>query len=354
MHFNYRLFGTIFVVLSSVFVLFILKDIIFPFVAGVAVAYFFDPMADKLESKGIPRTLAALIILVLFFISFIGLLILIAPALQSQVGELLKMIPKFIGILQQVVTNLVDEFKYNVSPNVLDDARGAAGQLAGNIMKWASRLISNIWSGGIAFFNIISLLLITPIVAFYLLRDWDIIIEKLDLWLPRSSAPVIREQLKLIDQTVAGFVRGQASVCLVLAIFYSLGLTLVGLKSGLLVGVMAGLISFVPYFGAGFGLLVGVGIAYFQFFDHTPILIIFFIFILGQICESYILTPRLVGDRVGLHPTWIIFALLAGGALFGFVGVLLAVPVTAVIGVLARFFIAQYLESSIYSDKNQN
>jgi len=232
--------------------------------------------------------------------------------------------------------------------DTLDNIRDAAKEFAGRAVKWVSDVVANIWSGGLAFFNMLSLLVITPVVAFYLLRDWDLITAKIDSWLPRDAAPTIRKQFAEIDQTLAAFVRGQSTVCLVLGLIYGAGLTVAGLKSGLLVGLGAGFISFIPYLGAASGLVVGLGIAIFQFSEWTPIFVVAAIFLTGQTLESYVLTPRLVGDRVGLHPVWIIFALLAGGAVFGFTGVLLAVPVAAVIGVLTRFAIARYLDSPLY------
>ena len=329
-----------------------LKEILFPFITGMAVAYFFDPVADKIEDKGIPRTLAALLIILVFFLVLLGFFVVLVPALQREVADLIKLIPQILIFVQKSFAALLEEFRYEASPKLLTDMGSFVGQFAGKGMKWFTGLLVNLWSGGVALFNLFSLILITPIVAFYLLRDWDLITSKIDLWLPRNAAPVIRKQLFLIDKTIAGFVRGQASVCITLAIFYSFFLTLVGLKSGLLVGLVAGLISFIPYVGATVGLVTEIGIAFFQFSDFTPMSIVFLIFVTGQLLESYFLTPRLVGEKIGLHPVWIIFALLAGGALFGFIGVLLAVPVAAIIGVLARFFISRYLESSIYLENN--
>jgi len=196
---------------------------------------------------------------------------------------------------------------------------------------------------------VLSLIVITPVVAFYLLRDWDRIVERFDSYLPRDAAPTIREQMRAIDTTIAGFVRGQATVCLALAVWYGAALTVVGLKSGLLVGLGAGAISFIPYLGAATGLAVAVAIAWVQFASWPMVAVVAVVFVVGQLAESYVLTPRLVGDRIGLHPVWIIFALLAGGALFGFTGVLLAVPVAAVIGVLIRFGLKRYLASPLYT-----
>ena len=185
-------------------------------------------------------------------------------------------------------------------------------------------------------------------VAFYLLRDWDLIVTKIDIWLPRNHAPIIRKQINEIDRILAAFVRGQMTVCIILGLFYGISLSLIGLDFGFLVGFMTGLLAFIPYFGMLLGLVVGLGIAIFQFTDWLPVLGVAAVFLVGQVLEGNFITPKLVGDRVGLHPVWIIFALLAGGTLFGFVGILVAVPVAAATGVLIRFALAQYMGSALY------
>ena len=265
--------------------------------------------------------------------------------------ELSSLLPRILGTLWAEIVPWLERVMAELSPETMSDIRNTAKDYTGKGLKWFTKVVANLWSGGLAFFNLMSLLLITPVVAFYLLRDWDLIISKIDSWLPLQIAPTVREQALAIDQTLAAFVRGQSYVCLALAIFYGLGLTLIGLKSGLLVGFGAGVISFIPYLGAIFGLAVGLGIALFQFSEWLPIAVVAAVFVTGQSIESYILTPRLVGSGVGLHPVWIIFSLLAGGALFGFTGVLLAVPVAAIIGVLARFAISQYLKSPLYDSE---
>ena len=328
--------------------LYLLSGVLMPFVAGMAIAYFLDPVADRLEAWGLSRAVAAALILAAFFAAAAGCLVLLFPLLQAQVVGLATRGPDLIDTLRQQAEPLLRQMWADLPPDVLERLRAAAGSYAGEIVQWVSKLLADLLSGGMAFLNILSLVLISPLVAFYLLRDWDRIIERLDTLLPRPTAPVIRGQVAEIDRTIAAFVRGQASVCLILSIFYGVGLTLLGLQSGLLVGLGAGLVSFIPYFGAALGLAVGLGIALFQFADWLPIFLVAAVFVAGQTAESYILTPKLVGERVGLHPVWIIFALLAGGALFGFTGVLLAVPAAAVIGVLVRFAQARYLESPLY------
>ena len=326
----------------------LLSSILLPFVAGMAVAYFLDPVADWLESRKFSRAISTTIILLAFFMLSGLLITLLFPLLQRQVVELFHMIPGIVETIRTEAVPWLEESIAGLSPEALEDVRNAAKSLAGNSVKWFSSMAANLWSGGVAFFNMLSLIVITPVVAFYLLRDWDLITAKINGWLPRRPAPTIRQQFVEIDRTLAAFVRGQSSVCLVLGLLYGIGLTVVGLKSGLLVGLGAGLISFIPYLGAASGLMVGLGIAVFQFNEWLPIAMVAGIFLTGQTLESYVLTPRLVGDRVGLHPVWIIFALMAGGALFGFTGILLAVPVAAVIGVLVRFSIGRYLESALF------
>jgi predicted PurR-regulated permease PerM len=212
-------------------------------------------------------------------------------------------------------------------------------------------LLGDVWSGGLAVVNVLYVMVLTPLVAFYFLRDWDRMIDHIDAWLPRRQADTIRELAREIDAILAGFVRGQALVCILFAAYYAIALTAAGLNFGIIIGIAAGVLTFIPYLGAITGLIVSVGVAFGQFDDYTRVAIVAGIYLLGHTIEANFVTPNLVGDRVGLHPVWIIFALLAGGALFGFTGVLLAVPVAAVIGVVVRFALKQYLDSTFYDDR---
>ncbi len=288
--------------------------------------------------------LATVIILAAFFIVAIAGIVLLFPLLQAQVVGLAQRIPQLVEAIRDQAEPLLATLQASLSEEQIGELRQAAGGYAGDIIGWISGILAGLLSGGLVLFKLASLVVITPVVSFYLLRDWDRIIAHLDSLLPRGHAATIRRISTDIDDTIAGFVRGQASVCLILGVYYGTALSLAGLESGLLVGFGAGLISFIPYIGASVGLLVGVTIAIAQFTDWLPVFLVAGIFIAGQVAESYVLTPKLVGDRVGLHPVWIIFALLAGGALFDFTGVLLAVPVAAVIGVLVRFGQTRYLE----------
>ena len=326
-----------------------LAGMLMPFVAGLVIAYLLDPLADRLENYGFSRSIATTIIVLGFFVFAILLMFLLLPLLQAQVVNLASLLPDLIEKTRLFVQPFLEQLQADLSPDTLDRLKLTAGSYGGAVIKWFSGLVSELWKGGIAFFSLMSLIVITPVVAFYLLRDYDTIIEWVDSYLPRNSRTTINQQFRFIDDAIAGFVRGQASVCLVLVVWYGVALTVVGLNSGLLVGLGAGIISFIPYIGAGAGLIIGLAIALAQFSDWTPIIFVVLIFIAGQVAESYILTPRLIGDRIGLHPVWIIFSLLAGGALLGFTGILLAVPGAAITGVLIRFSLTRYRESSLFS-----
>lgn len=344
-----RILAWIAVVLVAGFLIDQLRDVLMPFVVGMAIAYFFDPVADRMEKVGISRTMATSIILIGFFLALVGLSLLLIPALQSQITNVIQIVPVIIDRFRDVVQPILAQMSTEVDSDTIASIKEGVQKYAGTVLKWLSSMVANIWSGGLAVLNLLSLLLITPLVAFYLLRDWDRIVEKVDDLLPRDGAPTIREQFRKIDQTLAGFVRGQASVCLSLMVIYGVGLTFVGLNASILVGVAAGALAVIPYIGAAVSLVIGVSLAVAQFHqDWVSILMVAAVFIVGQTLESYVLTPRLVGGRVGLSPIWIIFAMLAGGSLFGLTGVLIALPVAAVAGVLVRFAIDQYQDSDLY------
>ena len=335
--------------LALILVLWLLSPILLPFIAGLVLAYFLDPVADALERLGLPRLLATATILVLsiLLLVFIGLLIL--PILGDQ-------IVKFAGDLPTLIKSLLTRFN-DVAPQWVKDAiaksgtdiQGSISDIAGKAAGWTATLLASIWSGGMALVNVLSLLVVTPIVAFYLLADWDHLVAKVDGWLPRDHAESIRTIFRDIDAALAGFIRGQGTVCLLLGIFYALALTVAGLKFGLVIGLAAGLLSFIPYVGALVGGLMAIGVGLVQFWpDFTSIGIIVGIFVAGQFIEGNFLSPKLVGGSIGLHPVWLMFALFAFGYVFGFVGLLLAVPLAAAAGVLVRFALNKYLASKLY------
>ncbi len=332
--------------------LFLLRGVLLPFVAGMAIAYLLDPICDRLEGWGLSRTLATTVLTVVFLILALAAFLLLVPVLAGQMVSLLERVPGYLETLRGLVGQMLAVVEARVDPAMLERIQGAFAGSAERMVAWATKLLGQVISGGVALANLISLLVITPVVAFYLLRDWDRIVSQVDSWLPRRHAETIREQVRAVDSTLAGFLRGQGTVCLILAIYYALGLSLAGLDFGLVIGLAAGLLSFIPYVGAIVGLLLSVGLALVQFDAWLPIAIVAAVFVLGQVVEGNFLTPKLVGESVGLHPVWIIFALLAGSALFGFVGLLLAIPAAAVVGVGVRFGLDRYLASTIYNDSS--
>ncbi|GGF74564.1 AI-2E family transporter [Terasakiella brassicae] len=335
--------------LTFILLLYILSDVLTPFVAGMAVAYFVDPLADRLEEWGLSRLVATSVITVCFFILTIGILSTLLPVLATQVIGFASRVPEYMDYVRNLAEPLIKEIFAGVSESDLKELGTTIASFAKQGLGMLGQVLKQVISGGVALVDIVSILVLTPLVTFYLLRDWDVMVARIDNWLPRKHADIIRDQFRLVDQTLAGFVRGQASVCLILGIFYAAGLSVLGLEFGLLVGLGAGLISFIPYFGSILGLGVSIAIALVQFDNWMDIAMVGGVFAIGQIIEGNFLTPKLVGEKVGLHPVWVIFALMAGGSLAGFTGVMLAVPVAAVIGVLVRFGLAQYMKSALYT-----
>lgn len=325
-------------------VLWFLGDVILPFVLGGAIAYFLDPVADRLEKLGCTRALAVSIITLIALLIFIVMALLVIPTLIEQTLSLINIAPQLFNDLQNFLTErfpqLVDE-ESTLRKSLIalgETIRDRGGQVLDTVVGSAASLI-----------NIVVLFVIVPVVAFYLLYDWDRMVADIDDMLPRDHAPVIRDLAGQVDKTLASFIRGMGTVCLILGTYYAVALMFVGLQFGLVVGFVAGLITFIPYVGAVVGGALAVGLALFQFWgDWISIGLVAAIFVLGQVAEGNFLTPKLVGNSVGLHPVWLIFALSVFGALFGFVGMLVAVPVAACIGVLARFAIAQYKDSRLY------
>ena len=340
----------IWLAVAVAFVLFVLlfQSILLPFVAGLAIAYLLDPLADKFEAMRVPRGLSALVVLVLFGIVMIAVLLLLVPLLQGQIVELVRRMPDYLAALQRRVLELAEFAEARLAPEDLQRLRNALTEQAGAAFAWVGTMLKGVIGGGLALFNILALVFVTPIVAFYMLRDWDRLVAHVDNLLPVAYRQTVREQARLVDDTLAGYVRGQSMVCLLLGGLYAIGLWLAGLDFGFTIGLIAGLVSFIPYVGSIFGLVTSVGLALIQFEEFSRVLIVAGIFVAGQVIEGNFLTPKLVGERVNLHPVWVFFALFAGGSLAGFVGMLLALPAAAVIGVLIRFVTQRYLASDLY------
>ena len=324
--------------------LWFLGNTLLPFILGGAVAYCLDPVADRLQRFGLSRLVSTTVITLVAMLAFVLAILLITPLLIEQSFALFNTAP---AITAEVWSFLTTHF-----PDLLDDSstmRRSLTSLGETIQSRGADLVNGLASSVNSVVNILVLIVIAPIVSFYLLLDWDNLVAKIDELVPRDHVENVRHLGSQIDATLASFIRGQGTVCFIQGFYYAIALMLAGLNYGVVVGFLAGLISFIPYVGALVGGGLALGLALFQFWgDWTSISIIAVIFMVGQVLEGNFLTPKLVGDSVGLHPVWLIFALSVFGSLFGFVGMLVAVPIAAIIGVLARFFITQYKSGLLY------
>ena len=328
--------------------LFAIRSVLLPFVVGMLVAYFLSPAVDRLERAKLPRPLAVFVLLAGFFTAITTAILLAAPVIAQQLGGLIADMPGYIHSLQSKYSPAFHRWMDKL-PLDQQELQGSLTEYSDSAVKMAAGFAAGVFKSGMAFINAASLILITPVVAFYLMNDWHIIVSRVDSLLPRVHANTIRQQVRIIADTLSGFVRGQVNVCLIMAAYYGIGLTLAGLKFGFIIGILTGLMAIVPFVGFGIGFATGMVVAVMQFGDMQGVMMVLTVFLIGQLIEGYFLTPKLVGGKVGLHPVWIIFGLLVGGALFGFVGVFLAVPLTAVVGVLIRFAIQRYMHSVYYS-----
>ncbi|MGM4909047.1 AI-2E family transporter [Rhizobium sp. 768_B6_N1_8] len=337
------------VLLVFVAFLYIFSSILLPFIAGMTIAYFLDPVADRLERLGLSRLMATIVILVAFVIVFALALMILIPVLITQFNDFAQRLPGYITLLQQFITDYQDSVLPGWIKSQLGTIKNNFSTILSEGMGFLTGLFAQIWNSGKAIVDVISLLVITPVVAFYILLDWDRMVAKVDQWVPRDYVNDVRQIAREMDQAIAGFIRGQGSLCLILGIYYAVGLSIVGLNFGLLIGLFAGMISFIPYVGSMVGLVLAIGVAIVQFWpDYVWIVAVLAVFFSGQFLEGNILQPKLVGSSVGLHPVWLMFALFAFGALFGFVGLLIAVPAAAAVGVLVRFALSRYLQSDLY------
>ena len=331
------------------------SSILLPFIAGLVLAYFLDPVADALERLGLPRLAATLVIVIASILLLVLALVIVAPMLSNQIGRFASDLPLLIKTLVQRFDDFAPLWLKETIARSGADVQGSVTGVAGKAAEWILTVLSTLLSGGMALVNLVSLLIVTPIVAFYLLVDWDHMVAKVDNWLPRDHVHTVRSLGRDINTAMAGFIRGQGTVCLLLGTFYAVSLSFAGLKFGLAIGLIAGFLTFIPYAGSLIGGVLAIGVALVQFWPDTwSILVVAGIFLAGQFIEGNVLSPKLVGKSVGLHPVWLMFALFAFGYAFGFVGLLLAVPMAAAAGVLVRFGLKQYLNSRLYLGSSQD
>jgi predicted PurR-regulated permease PerM len=327
----------------------LLKGVLLPFVAGMAMAYVLNPLANRLEGLGLPRPAAAGLIVALMAVLIGLLLVLLVPLVAAELRDLAANMPQLMTSLRDGVEATARRWLGRDLPGLKEHLEQGFGELSKNWTSALTTILASLWSQGLALVSLLSLILITPVVTYYLLADWPRILKRVDSWLPRDHAATVRRLVAEINEVLAGFVHGQGTVCLVLAAVYGLGLSWAGIKSGLLIGLATGILSFVPFVGVTVGLLIASVLAIVQFWPNwLPLVKVLAVFAAGQILEAAFLSPKIVAGHIKLHPVWLIFALFVFGYLFGLTGMLVAVPTAAAIGVLARFAVEEYLKSPLY------
>ncbi len=321
------------------------SGILMPFLVGLTVAYLLDPWADKLEALHVPRGLATAIVLLGFILCLVGIGFIIAPILQDQVGGIIKNLPSYIEHVRPFVYKLLRKAS-NAS-----QARDILSEAGTKAAGFLSSEVGTVLSKGFALVNTLTLVVISPVVAFYMLRDWDIMVAKLETLLPQDSKASVISLLLECDVALSGFVRGQTLVCLAMGVLYAIGWSIIGLQYGFLLGVLIGVLAFVPTAGPTIGLAIAMIVAIGQWggTNNGHIALVFLVFVIVQLLENAILTPKLIGEKVGLHPVWVLFSIFAGGEILGFVGIFIAVPAAAVIAVLTRYAVKRYLASRTFS-----
>ncbi|MBN8728668.1 MAG: AI-2E family transporter [Xanthomonadales bacterium] len=329
-------------------VVYALSPVLMPFVIAALFAYLTDPVVDRME-RWMGRTLAVSLVFLVVTIIVIGILLVLIPYIERQISNFLVQLPTWIDWFQTRARPWL-ELRFGISPDALDTQRLVAAlqanwKQAGGI---AAAALAGVSKSGMAVVGWVLNLVLIPVVAFYLLRDWDLMVGHIRAMVPRPVEPTVSRLAHESDVVLGAFLRGQLSVMVVLGVYYGAGLWLVGLSVGPLIGMVAGLISFVPYLGAITGVVMGLVAALMQYQDWTHVLLVAGVFAVGQLLEGYVLVPRMVGDKIGLHPVAVIFAVLAGGELFGFLGVLLALPVASVAMVLLRYGYQRYTSSELY------
>lgn len=336
---------------ALLFCLWLFQGILTPFVLAGVVAYFLDPLATRLARLGVRRGLGAFVLV--FLLMAIGLIavLLLYPLVIAQVGILVQRLPNYIAGVGTLLRDGLERLEEALGPEMMDQRlRELAINQAASMLSWLGTATTRLIGGGFALFQVFTLVVVVPVVAFYLLRDWQGMLGRIESWLPRRNASVLRQLARDTDRVLSAWLRGQLLCCAALGVFYAIALQLVGLELGLTVGMMAGILTFIPYVGSLTGFAVAVVLAMGQFGTWNEVLWVVGVFVVGQTIEGYVIYPYLLGDRVELHAVWVIFALFAGGVAFGFLGVLLAVPIAAALGVVARYWLRRYLESPLYLD----
>ncbi|CAM1646367.1 Transmembrane protein TqsA-like [Bartonella choladocola] len=337
--------------------MFVFSSILLPFVAGIVLAYFLNPIVEILEKIGISRMWGTVLITIAIVLILVIALTILIPVITSQLQQFIRDgLPVYVNRIQAFFANHSFEWIKRYIGSDASEIQANIQGLLGQSSDLIKSVLNSVLDSGKSLVNLVSLFVVAPVVAFYMLLDWERMVNTIDSWIPRDHLETVRGIFHEMDRAVAGFIRGQTSVCLALGVYYAAGLTISGLNFGLLIGLFVGLISFIPYVGSMTGFVLSVGVAWVQFYpEHWErIIVVMGVFFVGQFLEGYVLQPKLVGQSVGLHPVWLMFALFAFGSLFGFTGMLIAVPAAAAVGVLVRFALHTYLESPLYSPSSNS
>ena len=351
---------------SSVLFLFLgfmwlFSEVMMPFVLGFAIAYLLNPLLVRMDNYGIKRKLSVLVLLMTFLSLITVILAVILPIISREAGQFIDDLPRYMSQIWAWVQPYTVVIQDKVGPNEVDQIKESAQSYLSNALGAGKNVISSLVNGGQIVISVAITIVFTPIVAYFVMKEWVVITDWLEDMMPEHTRGTIKDLLKQINQKISGFIRGQLSVCAVLGLFYGIALSLAGLKYGFFIGLMAGLLSIIPMVGTIVGFVVSVLVALIQAYDPSTmgfdwqfVGIIVAIFVVGQILEGNVLAPKLIGDSVGLHPLWIMFSLLAGGALLGILGMLIAVPVAAIAGVLISFAILKYKSGKYYNSKGKD
>ena len=325
-----------------------IHDILLPFILAFLISYLLSPLVDFLEKKKLPRSLATILVLLCFISIFIVIIAYLSPMVKDQVTAFIAYIPKYSKFIMAKVVPTLHEKINLLNPYIADKAKSALEDSTSSFLSYLGYLITSIFKSGFALVNILSFIFISPIISFYTIRDWNKIRDKFYDLFPGKHKKVIIQQFRKINIVLANFLRGQTMVCLFLAAFYSIGLTITGLEFGLFIGLATGILCFIPYIGVISGAVVAITLAFIQFSSIKSVIYVALVFIIGQFIEGNFITPKIVGEKVGLHPIVIFLALFSGGTLFGFIGVLFAIPIAAIFGVVIGFLTQLYKDSSYY------
>lgn len=329
----------------------VFKPILTPFAVGIVIAYLLNPLVEKLEAIKVNRKLGSAFLLLIFFMFFGLILALSVPSLVREVSELATQFPNWLSSLKEKASPLLQELEPYTGEITTETLKDTMNNLSGRIAAVALAIVSQIASGGMAIIGMLALIAFIPIVAYEMMVNWPKIVERTQDLIPVKYRPTVMNLTFDIDQKISGFIRGQLSVCFILAVFYVIALSLVGLNYAFIIGILTGLMSFIPMVGALIGLLACTVVAWFQFQDVVMLGLVVGIFFIGQILEGSFLVPKIIGDKIDLHPVWVMFALSACGLLFGFLGLLLALPLAAIAGVLVRFATQRYKQSSYFKEQ---